>query len=656
MIHPHLEGSQLADMDSVEAMDLLAVLAGGAGVYEVMARREGLGEPERFTATAVYFEPWGWLLIGLESTAALSAAARDLTVLSALVAGVALVLLVGTLLWLTTRQISQPLGRAVEAVARVADGDLDIQFNEKRGDEIGVLYQALSRMTMQLSARLEADRTAAQENLRIRRALDSSETSVMIADREGQVIYANPSVMRLLESNASQLASQLPGFNPRDIVGESIDRFHESPGRQHRVLDRLNGSHRAEIRVGAATLRLTVSPVDDESGQRVGYVVEWLDRTRELAVEQELASIVESAAAGVLDRRVMLDDKQGFHRTLGEGINRILETNQASLLEIQRVLSAVADGDLTLTIDQEFEGAFGDMRRDMNRTVGQLRQIIGELVDAVSAIAGAAGEISSGNQDLARRTESQAASLEETAASMEQMTATVKQNAAHANQADALARQAARVATEGGEAVSSVVSTMDEIEQSSSRIRDIIGVIDNIAFQTNILALNAAVEAARAGEQGRGFAVVAAEVRTLAQRSAQAAGEIKALIEDASRRVEDGTRLVGEAGQTMQRIVSEIQSVTDVIGEIHVASEEQASGIEEVNRTITGMDDNTQQNAALVQQAAAAAQSLQAQSTNLSRVIGVFRLPAAAAQGGGAGDLAMPEKGTVRTLAIGVEN
>ncbi|MBC7415460.1 MAG: methyl-accepting chemotaxis protein, partial [Herminiimonas sp.] len=261
--------------------------------------------------------------------------------------------------------------------------------------------------------------------------------------------------------------------------------------------------------------------------------------------------------------------------------------------------------------------------KDMN---ANLQKIVAEVRSGTDTIATASSEIASGNLDLSSRTEQQASSLEETASSMEELTSTVKQNADNARQANGLAMTASEVARKGGSVVAEVVQTMGSINASSRKIIDIIAVIDGIAFQTNILALNAAVEAARAGEQGRGFAVVASEVRNLAQRSAAAAKEIKSLIGDSVEKVEIGTKLVDQAGATMGEIVDSVRRVTDIMGEITAASQEQTAGIEQINQAITEMDNVTQQNAALVEEAAAAAESLQDQAANLSQVVSVFKL------------------------------
>jgi len=290
------------------------------------------------------------------------------------------------------------------------------------------------------------------------------------------------------------------------------------------------------------------------------------------------------------------------------------------------VSEQIAAGDLTVKIEIDSQDETGQLLGSLKEMNEGLARIVGEVRTGADSIATATEQISAGNADLSQRTEEQASALEETASSMEELTSTVKQNADNAQQANQLAISASGVAVKGGDVINKVVRTMESITDSSRKISDIIGVIDGIAFQTNILALNAAVEAARAGEQGRGFAVVAAEVRSLAQRSAAAAKEIKTLIEDSVGKVQDGSRLVEEAGHTTQEIVTSIKRVTDIMAEISAASLEQSSGIEQVNTAITQMDDVTQQNAALVEQAAAAAESLEEQALQLVQVVTRFKL------------------------------
>jgi methyl-accepting chemotaxis protein len=316
---------------------------------------------------------------------------------------------------------------------------------------------------------------------------------------------------------------------------------------------------------------------------------------------------------------------------LAFGISRVIAR---PLREAASIARRVADGDLGAHIDTRIDtridtashdetGQMMDALRDMN---GSLVQLVSRVRAGTETIANGSAQIAAGNRDLSARTETQAGTLEETASSMEQLTVAVRNNADNARQADALAAAASEVANAGGEVVSRVIDTMDSIDASARRVIDIIAVIDGIAFQTNILALNAAVEAARAGEQGRGFAVVAAEVRTLAQRSAAAAKEIKMLIGDSVEQIEAGTRLVDEAGSTMREVAASIRRVTECMSEITVASHEQTAGIEQINLAIGHMDQATQQNAALVQETAEAAQSLQEQADELVQLVNVFRL------------------------------
>jgi methyl-accepting chemotaxis protein len=302
------------------------------------------------------------------------------------------------------------------------------------------------------------------------------------------------------------------------------------------------------------------------------------------------------------------------------------------LREAVTVATNVAQGDLTSTINSTSRDETGQMLQALRHMNDSLVKIVSEVRTGTETIASASGQIASGNMDLSARTEGQAASLEETAASIEELTSTVKQNADNARQANQLAVSASEVAAQGGQLVSEVVGTMASISQSADKIADIIGVIDGIAFQTNILALNAAVEAARAGAEGRGFAVVASEVRALAQRSAAAAKEIKDLIHDSLDKIQTGSSLVDRTGTTMDEIVNRVKSVTDIMGEISAASQEQTSGIEQINQSVAQMDQATQQNAALVEEAAAASESMRDQAARLSEAVSVFKLQAGAGQ------------------------
>lgn len=341
---------------------------------------------------------------------------------------------------------------------------------------------------------------------------------------------------------------------------------------------------------------------------------------------EEIEDIVHSGAdCGDFSIKMSVHDKEGYGKRLAELINQLFATTEKSLADVVRVAGALAEGDLTQQITNDYPGAFGAVKASVNITVENLRNLIDQIKDTGEVIATAAQEISAGNSHLSERTEEQAASLEQTAASMDELSSTVQQNTDNARHANELAQGASKTAQRGVEVVNTVIENMTVINESSQHIVDIITVIDSIAFQTNILALNAAVEAARAGEQGKGFAVVAVEVRNLAQRAASAAGEIKRLITDSVENIDDGSKQVEHAGKTIKDIVSSIQQVTDLMNSIATASSEQNAGIGQVHQAITQMDEVTQQNAALVEQAASAAEALHEQTRNLAAEIAFFK-------------------------------
>ena len=355
----------------------------------------------------------------------------------------------------------------------------------------------------------------------------------------------------------------------------------------------------------------------------------WLIATDELqGIEAQLNEQArKDAVQAYASARSMMFGLAGVALALGGLIAwLIMRSITRPINQALKIAQTVATGDLTSRIEVNSRDETGQLLQALKDMNDSLVKIVGQVRTGTDTIATASSQIAAGNLDLSSRTEEQASSLEETASSMEELTSTVKQNADNARQANQLAISASEVAVKGGAVVSRVVDTMGEINASSKKIADIIGVIDGIAFQTNILALNAAVEAARAGEQGRGFAVVAAEVRNLAQRSASAAKEIKTLISDSLETVEGGAKLVDQAGATMNEIVESVKRVTDIMGEITAASQEQTSGIEQINQAISQMDEVTQQNAALVEQAAAASESLQDQAGNLAQVVSIFKL------------------------------
>jgi methyl-accepting chemotaxis protein len=636
LMHPASEGKNIIgakDADGGEFVKDMLDKGKGAFYYPWINKELGETSPRRKVSLVVSYPSWDWVIGSGTYLDEFSKEARAMTAI--MMGGAALILLlINLMLYAFVRAwVRKPLAESIAVANAVAAGDLECRIDIRSRDETGQLMQALEGMRSDLRARRDKEQVILAENLRVKSALDKCSTNVMVANGENEIIYMNESVGEMMRKAESDLRQQLPGFDARKLMGANIDVFHKNPDHQRGMLAKLKSTYSTEIKVGPRTFGLIANPIVSEQGERIGTVVEWSDRTLEVAAEVEMASLVSAAAAGDFSKRIELSGKEGFFRQLGEGVNKLMETSSVGLSEVVRVLGALAKGDLTEKITNNYEGTFGRLKDDSNATVEQLSQIIGQIREASESIGTASGEIAAGNTDLSQRTEEQASSLEETASSMEELTATVKQNAENARQANQLAAGASEVAVKGGAVVGEVVGTMSSINESSKKIVDIISVIDGIAFQTNILALNAAVEAARAGEQGRGFAVVASEVRNLAQRSAAAAKEIKTLIGDSVDKVEEGTKLVDAAGKTMEEIVQAVKRVTDIMAEITAASQEQSAGIEQVNQAITQMDQVTQQNAALVEQAAAAAESMKDQASNLGQAVSVF-VTEPAAKGG----------------------
>ena len=537
-------------------------------------------------------------------------------------------------------------------------------LTDERGQRLGTVVEWKDR-----TAEIEAERQAV-ENLRVRSALDGCSTNVMIADRDNRIVYLNRAVTEMLARNEAELRKSLPRFDAARLLGESIDVFHRNPAHQRTMLDHLRSAHRAQIQVGTLHFALIASPIVDEAGQRVGTVVEWKDRTGEVHVEREVASVVTGAAQGDFTRRIATDGKDGFLLQLAENINRLIGTAQAGIDDVARVLAALARGELHERIEADYAGAFGRLKDDANQTVATLERVLGDMGQALQAmaagdltpaleesmpgafeslreavlaslvklrgiiddvrsnadnLASAATQISSTAQGLSQGANEQAASVEETSAAVEQMTASISQNADNAKVTDGMARKAAGEASEGGEAVGETVVAMKSIANK-------IGIIDDIAYQTNLLALNAAIEAARAGEHGKGFAVVAAEVRKLAERSQVAAQEIGELATGSVKKAE-------QAGSLLAEIVPAIKKTSDLVQEITAASDEQSTGVNQINTAMSQLTQLTQQNAAGSEELAATAEEMNAQAEKLRQLMSFFHTgggdvaPAAPARG-----------------------
>jgi methyl-accepting chemotaxis protein len=487
---------------------------------------------------------------------------------------------------LITRAVVNPMTHAVSVFDSISTGRYDNRIELSGTDEPGQVLLALDEMQTKLRQLKEAESNAAATvSGRIRAALDHASAAMLVADANLEIIYVNHMFESLIRDLEQDLRHELPQLSSASLLGAGIEVLYKDPATARRNLQTLQGKHVEEVSIGGCTFRLVASPVASPTGERIGTVLELTNRTQEVAVESEMEQVLQSVLQGDLERRISLTGKAGF---------------------------------------------FEKMSRGMNQLADNMAQLVSDVKAAARSVYTGAEEISNGTVNLSQRTEQQSSSLEETASSMEQMTSTVRANADNANQANELAMAAREQAEKGGSVVGKAVQAMGDINEASKRIADIIGVIDEIAFQTNLLALNAAVEAARAGEQGRGFAVVASEVRSLAGRSATAAKEIKDLIRDSVKKVEDGSVLVTHSGHTLEQIVQSVKKVSSIVAEIAAASREQSSGIEQVNRAVMQMDELTQQNAALVEEATASSQAMSEQARELDEMMSRYRVGAGA--------------------------
>jgi methyl-accepting chemotaxis protein len=502
---------------------------------------------------------------------------RDVTI-SVAAAALAIALLIS---WFIATGLRRSLGRAVAVFQEIADGRYDNDIPDGGADEAGQVLAGLRNMQGKLRLQIETERAAASENARIRQALDRVSTGVILADASQSIIYINDIGSQMFARSQTEIRRTLPRFAASQLLGASLDVLSPEPARQRAVLERITGSQTQELKLGQCTFRIVVNPVMGRDGQRIGTVMEWTERTPEVAVESQMHSMLQAVLGGDLTQRLSLEGKTGFFEVLSRSVNQLAD----NMVEIVATVKLAA--------------------RDVYR--------------------GAEG-ISQGNVNLSQRTLEQASSLEATSASVARITATVRQNAESAGRASSLATTASDQAQNGGAVVTQAMRAMADINDASRRIADIIGVIDEIAFQTNLLALNAAVEAARAGEHGRGFAVVANEVRNLAGRSATAAREIKALIQDSVRKVNDGSELVNRSGETLAEIVASIKTVSGLVAEIAAASRDQSQGIVQINQAVLQMDKFTQTNGSLVAQAAAASQTMAQRAGELNGMMERYQM------------------------------
>jgi len=552
--------------------------------------------------------------------------------------GIAVSLLYGAF---GARGVARPLVGMTEVMARLAGGDEGAAIPAlDRGDEIGEMARSLTTI-----------RDTGVRAARVQTALDNASSIVLMADLEGRVVYANGAARRYFAEAESDMRSALPEFRSEGLEGLDAGTLFADAEEARARFGSFEETWTERREFGQRVVELTMNPVLNEAGGRLGAVVEWVDLTEQLGAEaekatrlaqerarekaereaelsfqEELTAMVQAAVSGDFTRQLSVSGRTGLMAQLSEGMNQWAATVRGALNEVVEMMSAMAKGDLSKRIEGDYQGELLRLKTDANATAEQLAAIVGQTAEGVTAIKSATAQLSAGSQDLSARTEEQVASLEEMAASIRQMSATVKQNADNAQNANQLALTARGSAESGGEVASAAVSAMAQIEESAQRISEIVGVIDEIAFQTNLLALNAAVEAARAGDAGRGFAVVAAEVRALAQRSSQASKEIKGLIGSSGAQVKRGVELVNRAGSSLTEIVTSVKRVAEIVSEIAAASREQSEGVQQVDETVTRMEAVTQKNASLVEESTASLSSVDRQVDGMLEVVSFFNV------------------------------
>jgi methyl-accepting chemotaxis protein len=530
-----------------------------------------------------------------------------------------LLFLLGTFLLVLQRvrenRVPEPLWQGIE---RLANGNFrsPIIDYSRWGQGLNMIRTRIAEQSAMNYDDLRAAKVLAT-------ALDAASTNVMVADENFVIQRMNKSLTQMFSRNASKLQQVIPGFSVEGIIGSSMDAFHQDPAHQRKVLSQLKDGWQGELNLAGLVLRLTVVPIH-QKGRCIGYVVEWLDRTTEALVVSQIANAVEAVKAGEFEHRVTAE-ADGVLNVIKQDLNDALSVMQLAVDGITKLVVLQSEGDFTQDCKENFTGQLGELKSALNASSAKLREVIEVAKQASTIVSQQAEQVSNSARQLSHRVQEQAAALEETSATMDEMNSAVQSNTDSAKDTATVAHSVQLKAAKGSEVMQKTISAMQAIQQSSYRISEIVSLIDSIAFQTNLLALNAAVEAARAGEQGRGFAVVAGEVRALAQKSAEAAKDIRMLIEDSVARVDEGTRLAEESGAMLADINKSIDTVSEMVSKIAKASSEQSAGIAQVHNAIAQIDGVTQQNAALVEETSQAAERLSEQALILQQDMAFFK-------------------------------
>lgn len=531
-----------------------------------------------------------------------------------------------TLNVLLLQSFSTALERLIKTMYHLAEGKFRNKIDLNRQDQIGDFYRSVYAMQVNLNGNLAESKQIAADALRINQALDNVHSSIMMTDTNFNIIYMNQSMQALFCRAEQAIRKQLPHFDAGKLIGANIDMFHQRPAHQRGLLNQLTDSFHSEFNIANLFISIVANPVIDDDGQRIGFVTEWINKTDEVNIENDIKTIVAGVKAGELNHRLNITDKAGFFKVLSVGINELTEVIENVFNDIADVMQHMATGDLSRTITRDYEGLYGSCKQDINATLSKLNDVFTQIRDSADAINNSSQEIASGNDHLSQRVQEQAINLEQTTSRMGELTDTVKNTAEHTQQATQIAETSSTLAEQGVAVVDLAVQAIQDIEESSVKINAFIDIIDEIASQTNLLALNASLEAARAGEHGLGFSVVAKEVRSLAQRCATAAQDTRVLIENSVHNVHSGTQFVNKTGQSLAEIANGAQKVNTLIADIAAASALQATSIAQINSAIVQMDEITQQNAALSEEVAATSMFMNEQTKHMTDLLTFFKV------------------------------
>lgn len=615
------ENTILSTQVDTQAADAIVNKRSGSSI---ISNRHGIDVLAAYSPLEIKDLNWG-IIAEINKDEALSTV--NLLILETLIIAVVTIAVLIFCALTFSKTLSEPLIAAIAVAKSIAGGRLDNPIAVHGNNEISELLSALSEMQNNLNQRIQATDRELAINTRIKQALDNVSGNVMVLNKHQKVVYTNIALTQLLAKHQARF--KLPSTDIKGCVGTHVlASLNVSSGQ---LIGHQQEQH-CESKINGVTLAFISNPVLNDEGEFLGTVIEMTDRTLEVSTQIEIQQVVDRALIGDFSQRISLDNKVGFFGDFSKSINQMVDVSDGVINDALRIFSALSKGDLSQKISSEYQGQFEQLKQDANATVDQLTAIVSKIQQSANNVNNEAYQLANGNENLHKRTVEQSASLEETNVALLEITKNVQKNSDYASQAHVLAQKARTYAEQGGAVVQRAIGAMENINQSTSNISEIISLIDNIAFQTNLLALNAAVEAARAGEQGSGFAVVAGEVRNLAGRSAAAAKDIKNLINDAQAKVTDGSLLVSNTGETLSNIIDSVTNVSSVVESIADSSTVQSSSMTELNQTTKHLEKITIKNSELVSMASKSSNNLNGHAQEMEELMTFFSIEQADAK------------------------